>query len=74
MTSALQKIDVPLMERYTTTCVPCGWIRQFFGTEQEARESAEKMGWEFRMRVVDFGLSTQERAFCPHCKLLVKES
>ena len=87
--SALTKADnLDLMERYKTVCERCGWDRQFFGTEKEARESALKMGWEFRpshdVNVETLkaalghpdalrhpGLVT-ERAYCPHCQLLVK--
>lgn len=66
--SALNKVDTPLMERYETTCVRCGWYRHFFGTAEEARVSAEKMGWEFR-RVFPDPMNS-ERSYCPHCKLL----
>ncbi len=82
MMHALQKANnVDLMERYTTTCVACHWIRQFFGTAKGAREEAERMGWEFRReyrsiygieRVANVTIADWvERAYCPHCKLLV---
>lgn len=79
---ALKKVEVPLSERYTITCARecCGHIRQVFGTEKEARESAERMGWEFRMQKTD-GMKDpygerfwlKEQAYCPHCQLLTKE-
>ena len=77
--SALAKVDTPLSERYLVRCQACGWEKQFFGTADEARQSALKMGWEFRVDRVPnlraFDLPTVpmavERAICPHCKLLV---
>lgn len=78
MMQALTKVETPLMERYLTVCTACGWERQFFGTADEARESALKMGWEFRMvrepnwRASDLPIvpTEHEEAYCPHCKLL----
>lgn len=78
MTPALTKVETPLSERYETKCVKCGWLRHFFGTEKEARESALKMGWEFRVRFqplavqrTDYvGSGPSEVAYCPHCRLL----
>lgn len=76
---ALKKVETPLMERYVTTCQNCGHDRQFFGTAQEARQSALTMGWEFRspgpMYPGKVWLKDEftERAYCPHCRLLVKE-
>jgi hypothetical protein len=88
--TALTKVETPLMERYTLTCVQCGWVRQVFGTEQEARISALMMGWEFRsshdrdheMLKAALGHPAAlrnpgfltELAFCPHCALLIKET
>ena len=82
--SALTKVETPLMERYTLTCVRCDYLRQVFGTETEARKSAEAMGWEFRLTIPKgeetwpgkVWLKGQliEQAYCPHCKLLVKET
>jgi len=78
----MQKVDTPLMERYIFTCVSCGWDRQFFGTAKESRESADRMGWEFRkaMRILPISLDRSapdhewiEKPYCPHCRLLVKE-
>lgn len=85
--TALHKVETPLMERYTTTCHSCGWERQFFGTAEEARESALTMGWEFRHkhyleagRLVPGDASayhavkssqTYEVAYCPHCTRLL---
>jgi hypothetical protein len=54
MIDALHKVKTPLMERYDTTCVSCGWYRHFFGMKKEARVY-------------------HEQAYCPHCRLLVKE-
>ena len=71
MTPALTKVDTPLMERYTTTCQNCAFIRQFFGTADEARQSALTMGWEFR-RTFPHPMN-HEFALCPHCKMFVKE-
>ena len=69
----LQKVETPLSERYTTVCVACGWERQFFGTQHESMASALKMGWEFRGEKNDFwGQVIETRAYCPHCRLLVK--
>lgn len=73
--TALTKVETPLSERYITTCQNCGFDRQFFGTAKEARESALTMGWEFRPRPMSQCASSKdrdERAYCPHCKLLVK--
>lgn len=84
MDEAIKKVEAPLMERYTTTCHVCGYIRQHFGTKDEARASAERMGWEFRIshripRIEKLRLWHEqlpmepvELAYCPHCKLLVK--
>jgi len=77
MTTALQKVETPLSERYQTRCESCGWLRQFFGTAEEARKSALTMGWEFRttrranMRAGDLPIipETVELAHCPVCKL-----
>jgi hypothetical protein len=85
MIDAMHKVATTLMERYDTTCVSCGWYRHFFGTAKEARESALRMGWEFRKGqpcmadAIIFRSIRQvspediEMAYCPHCKLLVKE-
>ena len=82
--NALTKVETPLMERYETKCCHCGWVRHFFGMEKEARESALKMGWEFRManryrsETIIFAAIKKcsseeiEVAYCPHCKILVK--
>lgn len=73
--SALMKVATPLSERYRTTCAHCGHDRQFFGTADEARRSALTMGWEFRALPMSQCVSSKERderAYCPHCKLLVK--
>lgn len=87
MTEALKKVSVPLSERYETKCCECQWDRHFFGTKEEARASAVKMGWEFRKVALDidefsvkvangqayFLRQNVELAYCPHCKLLKKE-
>ncbi len=77
MMSALAKVETSLSERYITKCVHCDWVRQFFGTAVEARQSALRMGWEFRQGYVmngrDPDVTPIERAFCPHCQLLVKK-
>ena len=77
--SALTKVETPLSERYTTTCVRCDHVRQFFGTADEARTSAVTMGWVFRVSTPhppffpgQFHFK-RELAYCPHCQLLVKE-
>ena len=68
MITGLRKVETPLSERYITVCASCRWDKQFFGTATEARESALRMGWEFR-RIA--GPLDGEHAYCPHCKILV---
>lgn len=76
----MTKVNTPLSERYLFECASCGYPRQMFGTEQEVRAEAERMGWEIRRvetnpNSVQFGdRVTEEKTYCPHCKLLVKEA
>lgn len=78
--SGLTKVESSLSERYTIECIDCRYLRQVFGTAEEARQSAIMMGWEFRQRIrPNFGAhdlpvvpDVIEGALCPHCKLLTK--
>lgn len=86
MKPSLARVDTMLSERYSITCaysspdenVACGYIRVVFGTEQEAKDRALKMGWMFRMEKLlkdqpESEHNSVERAYCPHCKAFVPE-
>jgi hypothetical protein len=79
MMNAFKKQTEHMMERYIVKCdaKDCGFERQFFGTEAEARERARAMGWIFKCQTIQWrppltqpGTATQgELAYCPHCAL-----
>lgn len=82
MSNAMIKVDVPLSERYLTTCARCGYERQIFGTAEEAKARALQMGWEFRSKhpglqsdgKIQLWVSDErEKAYCPHCAILTQE-
>lgn len=86
MSSALKKVDTALSERYDIICDTCQYLREFFGTEKDARMSAERMGWGFEIRTMksagkQIGLNEWEAiefdlevAYCPHHNVLADKN